>query len=186
MSDNRFAARAILLAICWAVVIGCIPDAKAQIVDHAPGSELPSDLWARPAPVIVPMTVDVPCSPSGALSPALNGTYVMLGASGWGALTYQQTGNTIEVTAVTPDGNWGSGQRTIAPGVGEALIPIWSTGGPTQLMGDLKLCRGPNFGQGPEFRVRAVLNGDLIVPAPGNDCPAGQIAFCLQRLHPLP
>lgn len=190
MSDRQLAARAILLVIAWAIslafIFAMIEPAKAQVIDYPEGTELPADLWDRPAPpppVAVPMTADVPCSPSGILSPALNGTYVMFGQAGWGALTYQQTGATIEVTAVTPSGQWGSGSQDITPGVGEVVIPIWSTGGPTQLVGQIKLCRGPNFGQGPELRSRAVLDGSLIVPAPVNDCPPGQTAFCLQRFH---
>ena len=133
------------------------------------------------------LTVDVECHPYGSLGVGSSGQYVTTGTSTWGTLIYQQTGNLASITGIaTGGGGWASGEVIVPPNTGEVVFPVWSTAGPGQLVGMAKVCRGPSYGFGPELRVRVVVDGQLVIPGPDNQCQAGTLDRCMQRFHPLP
>ena len=180
----RFNARSLSLLFA----IAALPVLAQSPAQYGWGRDLSNVPGAQDTAPTAPsgLTVDVECHPYGSLGIGSNGQYVTTGASTWGTLIYQQTGNLASITGIaTGGGGWASGEVIVPPNTGEVVFPVWSTSGPGQLVGMAKVCRGPSYGFGPELRVRVIVNGQLVIPGPDNQCSAGTLDRCMQRFHPL-
>ena len=138
--------------------------------------------FSKPAPYGATNVVDVPCAPNVALNPGYNGSYTGLGSQGWGAMSYNQTGQTLHVSLMSPSDGWAKTSVVVPLGAKEVVGSLTGPLGPSVFIGQVKICSGYSYGGIPRILIRGVVSNRLFVPSPtANDCPPWAVDWCLQQ-----
>lgn len=130
------------------------------------------------------LTANVPCNPANQFDPQLSGVYLALGVSGVATVGVGVDGTLPAlagfVVSTTSGDGYSTGNQLLSPGTNEIFLPLFNS--QNQVVGEIKICTGWQIEQGQSIRVRAVVDGQLIIPNPNsNACPHSLLEACVQR-----